>query len=397
MPAAPPIDPSDYTVAQYQTDLATYNGAASGAGASPELAKQTRNNIVYGLMSQIEVVYSAYYNRLFSSKNNVAIAGDALTLGLSTAASIATHGATKTIFSALGTGFSGLELSVDKNYFAQQTFPVIGLAMQTRRDKIRTTIVANLALDTTSYPLSAAKRDLVAYFSAGTLASGLQELQEEAGAATAATVTNAGATAPPTPTGLTATAGNSQVSLAWTVSAAATSYNLYWGTSTGVTTTNGTKISGIATNSYTQSGLTNGTSYYYIVAAVNATGESAPSAQISAIPNAPPGAGAAPPAPSGLTATAGNSQVSLSWTAIAGATSYNLYWGTSTGVTTTNGTKISGIATNSYTQSGLTNGTSYYYIVAAVNATGESAPSTQVSATPSAPVHSGQALRLTPH
>ena len=91
------------------------------------------------------------------------------------------------------------------------------------------------------------------------------------------------------------------------------------------------------------------------------------------------GGGNPPPAPAGLTATAGNAQVSLSWNASAGATSYNVMRGT------VNGGPYSAIglptATN-YTDTGLTNGTTYYYVVTAVNANGASGDSNQASATP---------------
>jgi hypothetical protein len=398
-PQQPPIDPSSYSVDDYTDDVDTYKDAVTpGPTANPDLAKQKRNEIAYGLMSQIDVVYGAYYNHLFTTKSDVAIGSDALTLGLSSAASIATHAATKTIFSALGTGFSGLSLSVDKNYFAQQSFPVIGVAMQTRRDKVRATIVANLASDTTIYPLRAARRDLIAYLNAGTLASGLQELQEEAGAATAATAANAVAGKPQAPNSLGAVAGNAQVFLLWAAPANTTSYNLYYSTTTGVTPANGTKVTGITTSSYTQTGLTNGTTYYFIVTAVNANGESAPSSQASATPNIPAVAGAgAPIAPSALSAAAGNSQVSVLWALSPGATSYNLYYSTATGVTPANGTRVAGITSNTYTQLGLTNGTPYYFIVTAVNASGESAASVEASATPTARAISPQLLQLTPH
>jgi len=394
-PATPSISPADYySLTDYQADDTAYRTATTTT-PNPDLAKQARNNIAYGLMGQIDIVYGAYYNQLFSTKNSVAIGSDALTLGLSSAASIATHAATKTIFSALGTAFSGLSLSVDKNYFAQQTFPVIGVAMQTRRDKIRAALVANLALDVQSYPLLAAKRDLIAYLNAGTLASGLQELQEETGAATAATPGNA-AKALTAPTNLTAQAGASQVALLWALSPGATSYNLYWGTATGVTKANGTKIS-VATNSYTHAGLTNGNPYFYVVTAVNASSESDASAQASASPVAPvaPAAGA-PPVPGALTAVPGDAQISLVWAVSSGATSYNLYWARSAGVTPANGTRIA-VPTNSYTHSTLTNGTPYYYVVTAVNANGESVASSPTSATPAAPVPSGPILRMTPH
>ncbi|MBI5750179.1 MAG: fibronectin type III domain-containing protein, partial [Nitrospinae bacterium] len=79
--------------------------------------------------------------------------------------------------------------------------------------------------------------------------------------------------------------------------------------------------------------------------------------------------------------SAGNGQVSVSWTSVSGATSYNIYWSTTSGVTKTTGTKITG-GTSPYTHSGLTNGTTYYYVVTAVNGYGESGESSQVSGTP---------------
>jgi hypothetical protein len=90
-----------------------------------------------------------------------------------------------------------------------------------------------------------------------------------------------------------------------------------------------------------------------------------------------------PAAPTGVTATGGVNQVSVSWTAVSGATSYNLYWSKKSGVTTATGTKITG-ATSPYVQTGLTDSTAYYYIVTAVNSSGESASSAQVTATTNA-------------
>ncbi len=93
--------------------------------------------------------------------------------------------------------------------------------------------------------------------------------------------------------------------------------------------------------------------------------------------------GNVPTAPTNLAAAAGNAQVALSWTAASGATGYNVKR------STTNGGPYSNVATNvtgtSYTNTGLTNGTTYYYVVTAVNASGESPVSTQASGTPSAP------------
>jgi Tol biopolymer transport system component len=92
-----------------------------------------------------------------------------------------------------------------------------------------------------------------------------------------------GQTPPSAPSNVSTTSGNTQAVISWSPVAGATSYNIYWSTTSGVTKTSGTKITG-ATSPYSHTGLTNGTTYYYIVTAVNSSGESVESAQVSATP-----------------------------------------------------------------------------------------------------------------
>ncbi len=87
-----------------------------------------------------------------------------------------------------------------------------------------------------------------------------------------------------------------------------------------------------------------------------------------------------PRVPTGLTASAGNMQVGLSWTASVGAESYNVKRSTNNGVTYS--TIATGITSPGYLDTGLLNGTDYYYEVSATNSDGESADSSPVSATP---------------
>jgi subtilase family serine protease len=88
-----------------------------------------------------------------------------------------------------------------------------------------------------------------------------------------------------------------------------------------------------------------------------------------------------PSAPTGLSATAGDGQVTLTWNGSSGATSYNVYRSLTKGGEGATAYK-KGITSTSFTDTGLTDGTTYYYTVTAVNSAGESGQSSEVSATP---------------
>ena len=112
-----------------------------------------------------------------------------------------------------------------------------------------------------------------------------------------------------------------------------------------------------------------------------------------------------PAAPTGLNATAGDSQVALTWNTSAGAATYNVKRSLTSGGPYT---LVSGsLTTTNYTDPGLTNGTPYYYVISAVNASCEGTNSMQVSATPAClpppaptagnngPLWAGMTLKLT--
>jgi len=176
---------------------------------------------------------------------------------------------------------------------------------------------------------------------------------------------------PATPTGLAANPSNHQVSLTWNTTTTASSYNVKRSTTSGGPYT---RVANATVSNDTDTGRANGTTYYYVVSAVNANGESANSREVSGTPNIPP-----PGVPTGLTATAANLQVALAWNAITGATSYNVKRATITGGPYA---KVGSSTVATYTETGLSNGTAYYYVVSAVNAYGESGNSTEASATP---------------
>jgi hypothetical protein len=180
---------------------------------------------------------------------------------------------------------------------------------------------------------------------------------------------------PVAPTGVTPTVGNGQVSLNWNPVSGATSYNVKY------STVNGGPYTTVVPASNTSAmitGLTNGTPYYFVVTAVNATGEGAASAQVNATPLE--AAIPVPPAPTDVIATPASGQVGFTWDAVSGATSYTIHYGTTQGGPY--GLSVTGITGASATIPGLTNNIGYYFVVTALNSTGESLPSTEVTATP---------------
>jgi fibronectin type 3 domain-containing protein len=166
-------------------------------------------------------------------------------------------------------------------------------------------------------------------------------------------------TIPAVPTGLTATANSSSsIGLSWTAdtapaNCAISSYNVYGSTTSGFTPSAGTLVGNVTTGtSYTNTGLTASTTYYYVVEAVDTAGSSSPSSQTSATT---PASGPAPDftlgaSPATLSVTAGNS-------------------GTET-VTVTPENGFSTTSTVAFTCSGLPTGATCSFTPAAVNAAG---------------------------
>jgi len=195
---------------------------------------------------------------------------------------------------------------------------------------------------------------------------------------------------PAAPTGVTAIPGDARITITWNAVVSATSYNMYMASQAGVTKANYLSLpNGIVhagvTSPFAHPGLTNGVTYYFVMTALNSNGESVESSQVSATPFAPP-----PAAPTGVTATPGNAQITITWNSVLSATSYNLYMASQSGVTkaTYLGLPDGMVHTNitsPFVHSALTNGVAYYFVMTALNANGESAESIEASATPVAP------------
>lgn len=252
--------------------------------------------------------------------------------------------------------------------------------------------------------------------------------------------------------------GDGQITITFTSLPGATSHNLYYDTTSGVTKTTGTKITSV-TSPYVHGGLTNGTEYFYVATGVDSNGEYDESNELSATPSGssdvdisaasllvavtesfavsevsyvatavftPDGtpailSGAISLISSSTLALQANpvntSEVSLiaagaitgegmavssitvgsltnvreedeqniiTFDEILTADSHNVYFKTAnSGVTKTNGVKLTGVS-SPFTHTGLVNGVTYYYVYTAVFAAGESDESNELSGTPMA-------------
>ncbi|MBI4267505.1 MAG: fibronectin type III domain-containing protein [Chloroflexi bacterium] len=256
-----------------------------------------------------------------------------------------------------------------------------GYNLWTSTDNTTFTLLDTLG-KVTSYTHTALTNGTVRYYKL----SAFDEVPNESARTAAKSGTPADTVLPGKPTNLAITvpATGSALRLSWTASTATdlAYYNLYF-SSTGLPDSYTVKTTiNAAVTTYTDNvSLTNGNKYYYKMSAVDDDGNES---DLTALVSGTPADTSGPAIPNGPIATAGTANVTLTWTANAEAdlAGYNVYRSTTFGGTYSK-VNSSVITTNSYANTSLTNGTTYFYKITAVDTAGnESGKSVIVSATP---------------
>jgi hypothetical protein len=181
--------------------------------------------------------------------------------------------------------------------------------------------------------------------------------------------------APSAPVGLGFSIGNGRVALAWGAPTsdggnAISGYNIYRGSSAASAGLIATVSAADLT--YLDTGLTNGDSYYYKVAAVNSVGIGTPTNAILAQPSAAPPAGASPGPVTNVNVVIDDGKVTLKWdlpTTGGPASSLLLYRSTGNVLPSASLANLSA-DTDSYVDSAVSSGQTYYYWIVPGNPNG---------------------------
>lgn len=164
-----------YTREAFQTDYQAYRLAET-----PDHARAVRDQMVYRILAETELHFRVYETKLRVSRGRLRFGSDLLQLSLASSAGIVNGERGKTILATLLSATTGASLSYSQSFFEEKTTEAILARVNRDRSLIRSRIVGRLEEPAAEYPFEAAWSDLIEFFYAGTLESGLRSLHEQA-------------------------------------------------------------------------------------------------------------------------------------------------------------------------------------------------------------------------
>ena len=140
-----------------------------------------RNRVVDEMVSLVDQSFYDYELSLYTTAATVNTISDAITVGAGAGAAVATGG-TSQILGALAATLAATRVSIDKNFFAEQSRIALIVKMSALRAGVLEEIEESKDQPVEEYSLSAAMRDVLRYARAGTVLAALQAIAEDSGA-----------------------------------------------------------------------------------------------------------------------------------------------------------------------------------------------------------------------
>lgn len=147
----------------------------------PNKTKENRDQFIATRLTLMNIQYIKFIRRFAAEKAQLDSAADILVEGLGLAGALVGAASTKAILAAISTGTSASRTSINKNFFHEQTVPVLITAMNATRKEALIPILEGQSKSLDEYPFSRALSDLNFYYHAGTFIGALQEIQKDAG------------------------------------------------------------------------------------------------------------------------------------------------------------------------------------------------------------------------
>lgn len=143
------------------------------------LGVQDRNAIIQARLSEIDILYYRYENRITNEIRTNNYGANVVQMALGGAGALTTGDVSRTL-SAVSAFATGVKVSYDRDLLLDQSMQAFIAQMRANRASIKSKIVSRMSADAGSYTLQAAVSDLAEYQQAGTLAAGLSGITQSA-------------------------------------------------------------------------------------------------------------------------------------------------------------------------------------------------------------------------
>lgn len=145
--------------------------------ATPEARNKTLEELKY----LIDANFLKFESALTTEKAYFETVADLSLLGLGAAGTLGTGEATKAILAAISAGVAGTRISINKNFFMEQSMQVVRAKMKAARERKGEQMRRAMTLSLGEYPIARGLSDLAEYYRTGTLIGAFDDLAADAG------------------------------------------------------------------------------------------------------------------------------------------------------------------------------------------------------------------------